>query len=146
MSRKTRIRLIEDIAIATGLLIGNNVDTHNLNSYQLLELILSNLEQLVTNGGLATNPTGNVLPQINTETVTSTKVLENSDAEIQNLINPTGGDINIILPSTPLPGKSFVFINQASSTGNFLTNGITIIPIDRYEIVWDANVSQWIEL
>ena len=80
----------------------------------------------------------------NREIITADKTLTNEDPSIQILENPTGGDLNLNLPTSPTKDKLFGVVNLDISTGNIIFNSRTLIPSDRYEIVYDG--TEWVEI
>lgn len=81
---------------------------------------------------------------VNVETLTIDKQLQNTDAEIQDLTNPTSIQLNLFLPYQPGLYKSFLIVNELDSIGNFYLNNTIIYPGDSYEIIWQG--SKWLEL
>lgn len=133
-------KLLRQIAIKLATLSGNTMPSRSFTSNQLLESILISVNQL----GSGTSQQNNNQPLINVEIITSDKQLQNTDAEIQDLTNPNSTELNLLLPPSPIVGKSFLFINEFNSIGNLFTNNTVIRPDDRYRIVWNGN--RWLEI
>lgn len=56
-------------------------------------------------------------PMVNTETITATKVLATTDAEI-HVLTPSGASRNVQLPASAPAGKTFTIYNAATSGAN----------------------------
>jgi hypothetical protein len=98
---------------------------------------------LPLNNGSSNNPSNSRIA-ISTIVLATDKQLENTDAAIQVLTNSGSTVLNILLPSEPNIGRSFLIISEANSVGNFLVNGTIIYQGDRYEIIWSGD--RWVEL
>ena len=74
--------------------------------------------------------------KINVETLTADKTLTVTDFCFQQYTVTV--DETITLPVTPSLHLRFAFINTAASTGNLLINGDTVLPGERYELIYNG--------
>jgi hypothetical protein len=100
----------------------------------------------VGSGLLATNYQGAIdelltlTASINIQTVNANLQLQNNSARVQDLTNPTSTQRQILLPTTPMLGKEFVFLNSSASLGSLLINASVVAPGNRYGIIWNGSL------
>ena len=80
----------------------------------------------------------------NREAIFVDKTLTNIDPAYQNLINNSGGNLTVSLPTSPNVDRFFAIINNATSTNNIVVNSVTLLPDERYEVIFDG--VEWIVL
>lgn len=80
--------------------------------------------------------------RITRRTITADITLRASDTSRQHLINQSGADRNVGLPSSAVIDQEFEVINNSTSTFNLIFAGETVVPGTRHAVQWDA--TEWV--
>lgn len=76
---------------------------------------------------------------VNRQSLQQNKILAVSHPAIQHLFNETQGELEVVLPAQGVPKDlNFEIIFNETSTSNLICNGTTLIPGDRYEVIYDG--------
>lgn len=116
---------------------GQATISYNMNSL-LIEYVNVDIDELpVFSLGSALNFL-NRRGKIRRLQITSNITLQNYDVLKQHLINQSGADRTVTLPSTPEVNQEFEVINNSTSTHNLIVAGETVTPGNRHAVQWDG--------